>query len=423
VEAEKNTNSAVEKADPKRGYLQTKGRSLTWYLVQKYLRFDRSQPFITISALLAFIGVGIGIMVLIVAMAIMNGFDKEFEEKLFTMNYPMTVYSKGMERVGESDLQELRTQFPHLKFSPFITTQAIIKHGDRLEGGVVFGVDFASEKQINKVVKEALGDREVGKYEILIGSGYKDSLTLYEGKKVTLIFTNTEPTGLSLIPTMKRFIVHSFFTSGLIAYDKAYIYTSLESLQKITKYKKGRYDGIHIYSDDPFVDIEKLRQQLPIHLGVLGWWQLNGNFFSALAMEKRALFIVLMLIILVASLNIISSLLMTVMNRRKEIALLLSLGATKKEIKKTFFYLGSIIGGGGVILGTLLGFLGLFLLGTFDIIDLPADVYGTAKLPLELSFYDLCMIEIGAIVIVILSSYYPSYKATQIDVIKTLRNE
>ena len=156
---------------------------------------------------------------------------------------------------------------------------------------------------------------------------------------------------------------------------------------------------------------------------IVGWWEQNGNFFSALALEKRALFIVLMLIILVASLNIVSSLLMTVMNRRQEIALLLSLGTTKKEIKNTFFGLGMVIGGGGIIFGLILGLLGIWLLGSFDIVNLPADVYGSSKLPLELSSLDLFMIIVGAIFIVVVSSYYPAKKATKIDVLQTLRNE
>jgi len=114
---------------------------------------------------------------------------------------------------------------------------------------------------------------------------------------------------------------------------------------------------------------------------------------------------------------------MTVMNRRKEIALLLSLGAYKEEVKRTFFYLGLIIGGGGMIFGVILGFLSIYLLGSFDLIDLPADVYGSSKLPLELSFVDFISIVMGATIIVILSSFYPAHKATQIDVLETLRNE
>ena len=137
----------------------------------------------------------------------------------------------------------------------------------------------------------------------------------------------------------------------------------------------------------------------------------------------QALFIVLMLIILVASLNIVSSLLMTVMNRRQEIALLLSLGASKAEIKKSFFALGATIGGGGIVFGLVLGFFGVWLLGSFDIVNLPADVYGSAKLPMELSLLDLAMILVGAIVIVAFSSFYPAKKAAQINVLETLRNE
>jgi putative ABC transport system permease protein len=222
---------------------------------------------------------------------------------------------------------------------------------------------------------------------------------------------------------MKRFTYKANFESGLIAYDKLYMYTSLEGLSKILRYKNNTFDGIHVYSDVPFTDIKRIKEILPNYLSVVGWWQMNGNFFSALALEKRALFIVLMLIILIASLNIISSLLMTVMNRRKEIALLLSLGVYKDEIKKAFFYLGLIIGGGGMIFGIGLGFLSLYLLGSFDLIDLPADVYGSSKLPLELSLIDFSMIVVGAGVIVALSAFYPAHKATQVNVLDTLRNE
>jgi putative ABC transport system permease protein len=130
-----------------------------------------------------------------------------------------------------------------------------------------------------------------------------------------------------------------------------------------------------------------------------------------------------MLIILIASLNIISSLLMTVMSRRKEIALLLSLGASIKEVKHIFLRLGIIIGFSGIILGIGLGFGGIFILENFNIISLPADVYGTNKLPLVLDIIDFVSIVIGSIVIVFLSSYYPALKATQIDILDVLRNE
>ena len=362
-------------------------------------------------------------MVLIVAMAIMNGFDKEFERKLFTMNYPITIFGAFKGGVSLDDVNELKSQFGDMKFSPYISSQVIVKNGDKLEGGLVFGVNLDDEKAINSVVNDGIKEANLDNYGILVGKGIKDEFMLENGEKLILIFTKGDPGGFTLIPKMKRFEVRSDFSSGLIAYDKAYLYTNAKDLAVVLGYESDKFDGVHIYSDDPMNDIKRISAVLPKHLRAIGWWQQNGNFFSALALEKRALFIVLMLIILVASLNIISSLLMTVMNRRQEIALLLSLGASKNEVKKTFFALGSVIGGSGIIFGLILGLFGVWLFGNFDIINLPADVYGSSKLPMELSSVDLAMILVGAVLIVIASSYYPAKKATQIDVLQTLRNE
>ncbi|NLC27449.1 MAG: ABC transporter permease [Campylobacteraceae bacterium] len=393
------------------------------FLISKYLRFDKSQPFIAVSAFFAFFGVAIGVMVLIVAMAIMNGFDKEFQRKLFTMNYPLTVSSYMLGAVSKNDIDFIAKNMPDLKLSPYISAQVMLKRGQRMEGGLLFGVDSKSEVAINPIVADGLGKSHLENFTLLVGKGIYDTYMLEKGDKLTVVFTRAEPGGLGLMPKMKRFSIVDTFESGLIAYDKTYMYTDIKALSTVLGYEENLYDGVHIYSEKPFVDIKTLKEFLPQHLHVVGWWEQNGNFFSALALEKRALFIVLMLIILVAALNIISSLLMTVMNRRQEIALLLSLGVYRHEIKQTFFTLGMIIGGGGVVLGAMLGGISLWLLGSFDIIDLPADVYGSSRLPLELAWRDFWFIIIGAGAIVGISSYYPAKKATQVNVLETLRNE
>jgi len=399
-------------------------KSLVPYLVRKYIRFDRSQPFISISAILAFLGVSIGLMVLIVAMAIMNGTSKEFEEKISTMSYPITVIPTAQKYASKRLLVALQERFPNFIMSPYLNTQAIVKQSGRMSGAVIYGVDFDAESKINSIIKKSLQKYpKPKKFEAIVGENILKNFALEVGEKITVIFTEASPGGFSLIPTMKRFKIAGSFKSGLQAYDSAYIYTTLYALSKIVKVKPDLYHGIHISSPNPVEDIKKIRVILPEGYTAVGWWQQNGNLFSAMAMEKKALFIVLMLIILVASLNIISSLLMTVMNRRKEIALLLSLGATKEEIKKAFFYLGSLIGGAGVVMGAILGLVGIYLLGHFDIVTLPADVYGTSKLPLDLSVFDFVATIIGATLIVLFSSYYPSKKATEVDILTTLRNE
>lgn len=374
--------------------------------------------------LLAFLGVCVGLCVLLVAMAIMNGFDKEFEKRFFVMNYPITIVPKFYSPMNDDLVTELKREFPHLLFSPYISTQVVAKADNRFEGGVLFGVNFNDEVKINEVVAKALKDENLSGFDILVGSVLADELNLHKNDKLSLIFSNLSPSGFSLVPQAKRFDVKARFTSGLIFYDKAYMYTDVNALRKVLGISNQQsYDGVHVYSENAFKDVEKLKSYLKSDYAVVGWWEQNQNFFSALKLEKRALFIVLMLIILVASLNIVSSLLMIVMNRRTEIALLLALGVSKLEVKKSFFALGMLIGGGGMIIGIILAFFALWLLGNFDIVTLPADVYGTSKLPLDLSVMDFSLTLVGALIIIALSSYYPAKKATQINVLDTLRNE
>jgi putative ABC transport system permease protein len=400
-------------------------KQLINFIVKKYLKFDTKNPFISISAILAFVGVAIGVMVLILAMAIMNGTSKEFEDKLFTMNYPLSIYPQIEGSVNKELLESLETKFPNLIFSPYIKSQVMIQSGDEMSGGLLFGVDWQKEAKINKIYKKAIQDIDTfNKYDLIVGDGIKEDMLLYPNQKVTLYFTLLNPSGFSMMPKMKRFVYTSSFKSGLTAYDKAYMYTSIEALQTILKKPIDTYDGIHIFSSNAMQDIDMIKKELPMFsVGIIGWWQQNGNFFSAMKLEKQALFIVLMLIILIASLNIISSLLMTVMSRRKEIALLLSMGASAKEVQSIFLKLGSIIGISGIFVGAVFGFLGMYILGNFDIISLPADVYGTSKLPLLLENSDLFLILFGSLFIVLASSYYPAYKATKIDVLDVLRNE
>ncbi len=391
-------------------------------MVRRYLRFDPEHPFIFLSAILAFFGITIGVMVLIIAMAIMNGMEKEFEKRLFVMNYPLTIYPKVRESVDKELLENLEEKFYDLKFSPYMQTQVLIRKGSTLKGGLLFGVDPSREKEVNPVFAKAYGG-PMGKYGVIIGKPLARDLGIEKGDKIMFLFSRMEPAGLSFMPLTKRFVVEGLFRSGLNAYDESYYYTTFRTFEKILKRDKDIYDGIHIESKNPMRDIELLRAELPSSVGVLGWWEQNGNFFAAMQMEKRALFIVLMLIILIASLNIVSSLLMTVMNRRSEVALLLSLGASKKEIMQLFFRLGLIIGLGGILVGTALGLGGMEVLGRFDIISLPEDVYGTTRLPLDLDWRDFAGIVTGAFFITLFSALYPARKASQIDPLNVLRNE
>jgi putative ABC transport system permease protein len=397
--------------------------SIVGYLVKRFLRFDKEQPFIFLSALLAFSGIALGVMVLIIAMALMNGFDNEFKKKLTVMNYPLTIQPKFFGSVDSTLLHQLEKKFPELSFSPYINSSVLCRYDSMLEGGYLFGVDFKREAKVNDIVALGLKKHIPAGFEVMTGAALIKEYSISLNDRLTYIFTELEPGGIAMTPKMKRFKVTATFDSGLSAYDKGFSYTSLEAMQKILGLPAGLYDGIHVHTPNPEADISRLSAVLNDSVSIRGWWEDNGNFFSALKMEKMSLFIVLMLIILIAAINIISSLLMTVMNRRSEIALLISLGASKQEVKKVFLILGIVIGTLGIISGSLLGFFGIWILGTFDIISLPADVYPTSTLPLDLTAVDFFSIIIGAFVIVLLSAWYPAKKAADVDVLTVLRNE
>lgn len=399
-------------------------KKLVRFVVRQYLKFDKTNPFISVIGILAFLGVAIGVMVLIIAMAIMNGTKKEFEDKLFTMNYPITIYPIFSQTMNDSLAGELQTKFPNFIISPYVSTQAILQSENSMSGAMIYGVKPETEKKINKVFASAIGNSNLGKYQLIVGESVALELAIAPNSKLNAYFTNQSPTALSSSAKLKRFEFVKTFKSGLNAYDRSYAYTSLESLQTILEYEENEIGGIHIFSPNPMEDIKIIKNFINANdIAVLGWWEQNGSFFAAMELEKKALFVVLMMIVLIASLNIISSLLMTIMSRRKEIALLLSLGASKQDVKSIFLNLGLVIGFSGILFGIFLGFFGMFLLDYFDIISLPADVYGTSKLPLDLSIVDFVSILIGSSLVVFLSSYYPATKATKIDVLNVLRNE
>ncbi|MEO1928581.1 MAG: ABC transporter permease [Nautiliaceae bacterium] len=390
------------------------------FIIRRYLRFDKKHPFIYISFILAFLGIMTGVATLMIAMGIMNGMDKEFEKKLKVMNYPITVYS-SLVNVDERLLHKLQKKFPNFKYSPYIESSAVIQSGG-LYGVMLYGVDFKKESEINYIFKKAVKNIKTPKlFDVVVGSRLFADLGVGRGDKVVMIFSKMTPLGFGVSPILKKVRIAGVFNSGLVAYDKGIAYMNIKGLQRILH--QNYYSGIHIWSPNPFKDIEKIKKAVPPGVGVIGWWEQNGNFFAALKMEKRALFLVLMLIIIVAALNIISSLLMMIMSKRKEIALMLSLGASPKEIKAIFLKLGTFIGVIGIISGAILGGIGIWVLKTFDIIKLPVDVYGVSRLPVDLSLVDFGVIIVGAFVIVIFSSIYPAVKASKTDVLETLRYE
>jgi len=399
-------------------------------VIKHYLRYDKDNPFIFISSIMAFLSIAVGIAVLMIAMGMMNGTENEFKKRLFQMDYPLTLVPLGQNITTDELTSKLSKEFPALKFSPYYRTQIITKSGSNIKGSMLYGVDFEKEQALNEIFKKAYDDSlsTKSKFKIVAGQKLVEEMFVKKGEKLTLYFSEMQAIGFGSMPLQKRFTVDATYSSGISTYDDFIIYTTHEAFHKILKRTKSVYDGIHIYSDNAMIDADKINAFLKKEgyknkTRIVGWWEQHANFFAAMEMEKNALFLALLLIIIVASLNIISSLLMTVMSRRPEIALMKTLGATNSEIKNIFLKLGAIIGVGGIIGGTILGFFSIWVLTTFDIITLSADVYGFSKLPIDLTTTDFFSIIIGAVIIVLASSRYPAKKAASTDPLIVLRNE
>ena len=399
-------------------------------VIKHYLKKDKDNPFIFVSSIMAALSIAVGIAALMIGMGMMNGTENEFKKRLFQMDYPLTLIPLGQNIATDELSSKLSTEFPTLKFSPYYRTQIITKSGSNIKGSMLYGVDFDKEEKLNnifqKAYKKSIGTQS--KFKVITGEKLIEEMFVKKGDKLTLYFSEMQAVGFGTMPLQKRFTVDATYSSGISTYDDFIIYTTHEAFHKILKRKKSVYDGIHIFSNHAMEDTNKINAFLAKEgyknkVRIIGWWEQHANFFAAMEMEKKALFLALLLIIIVASLNIISSLLMTVMSRRPEIALMRTLGATNAEIKSIFFKLGAIIGIGGIVGGTLLGFFSIWILTTFDIITLSADVYGFSKLPIQLTVTDFFSIIIGAIIIVLASSRYPAKKAASTDPLIVLRNE
>ncbi|TQV61882.1 MAG: ABC transporter permease, partial [Sulfurovum sp.] len=229
-------------------------------IIKHYLRYDKDNPFIFVSAILAFLGITAGVMVLMLAMGIMNGTQQEFQKRLFVMNYPITLLSLDGQ-LDDKFINNMQTSFPNLKFSPYYTTQVISKSESNVNGSILYGVDFAKESKINEVFAKANKHPTIqSPFKVIAGAGLLTELNIKAGEKMTLYFSETQAVGFATMPLQKRFMVANSFDSGLKAYDKAILYTTLEAFQKVLKKDVGHYDGVHIFSAQPMVDIEKLKQ-------------------------------------------------------------------------------------------------------------------------------------------------------------------
>jgi lipoprotein-releasing system permease protein len=260
---------------------------------------------------------------------------------------------------------------------------------------------------------------------IIIGKELAGSLGVFPGDVMSVLSPVGKIGPLGMLPKIKQFRVAGIFEVGMFEYDSNLVLTDIGAAQEFFDMKQD-ITGIQLKLDDIYkaaVVRERLQKQLQFPLYAKDWMQMNRNLFSALKLEKFAMFVILILIILVASFNIVSTLIMNVIEKKREIAILKAMGATDRGIMHIFMLQGFLIGIFGTIMGVTGGYLLCYILNTYEVIKLPADVYYLSHLPVKTKFTDFLTVSVSAVVISFLATLYPAWQAAKVDPVEPLRYE
>jgi lipoprotein-releasing system permease protein len=399
----------------------------------RFLKARKKDGFLNVISIFSFIGISLGVAVLIIVMSVMNGFRTELINKIVGFNSHITVdYYDNYIDQDIINNKKLKLISKNIIFSN--SGEAIILTKNLTKGIVLRGYnsnEFA-DLEIIKNEKFKGNKSELQKNSLSIGNELRFSLDLQIGDEITLMSPSGVETIIGNLPKQKTFIITSVFNSGLADFDNNIAFINLSTLEEFFGYEiKDR--NIEIYLKKPN-DIEyqkKIVQKIFKDEFVYSWADMNNSLFSALKVERNVMFIILSLIIIVAAFNIISGLTILVKNKTRDIAILKSIGVLNKSIIKIFFLIGVLIGTSATIFGILLGVtfslyvenLRQFLSSTFDITLFPEEIYFLSKMPSEINPTSILIISLCSIIITIIVSIFPALNAAKLDPIKSLKYE
>jgi len=399
----------------------------------RFLRARKNDGFLNIISIFSFIGIGLGVAVLIIVMSVMNGFRTELINKIVGFNAHVTV--KPYE--NKIDINKINNEYLDQISENLILSnsgEAIILDNDSSKGIVLRGYSSQDFPKI-KIIKDKtfIGNRNnLKKNSISIGKELSFILDVKIGDTISVMSSSGVETIIGNLPKQKTFIVSSLFESGLIDFDTSVAFVNLETLEEFLSLKNDKRN-LEIYLKNP-QNIEKQKiiiQKIFPDEFIYTWSDMNKSLFSALKVERNVMFIILSLIIIVAAFNIISGLTILVKNKTREIAILKSIGLLNKSIIKIFFLIGMIIGTSATIFGIILGVtfslyvenLRKFLSSVFNISLFPEEIYFLSTMPSEINPSSIFLISLCSILITIIVSIFPALKAAKLDPIKSLKYE
>ena len=404
----------------------------------RYTRAKRRNHYISFISLVSMLGIALGIAALITVMSVMNGFEREIRSRILGVAAHVQVLAvEG----GLPDWRKVAAQtraFPEVvAAAPFVAAQGLLSSGAQVRGVFVRGIvpdledqvaDFSAHMRSGR-----LSDLQPGEFGIVLGSDLARGLRVQAGDRVTLIAPQGQVTPAGLVPRLKQFRVTGIFSVGHFEYDSGLALVRMEAAQVLYRLG-GAASGVRLKLKDLY-EAPRVAREIARTIGgdtyVTDWTQQNANYFRAIQIEKRMMFIILTLIIAVAAFNLVSTLVMVVTDKHPDIAILRTLGASPASIMKVFMVQGTLIGVIGTALGVLLGVVLSLNIDVvvpaiehaFNFQILSREVYYISELPSQLEWRDVWMVSSVALVLSFLATLYPSWRAARVNPAEALRYE
>jgi lipoprotein-releasing system permease protein len=414
------------------------------FVGMRYTRAKRKNHFISFISSTSMIGIGLGVAALIVVLSVMNGFQKELRTRILGVASHLEITGANNQLKDWQAVRSYSAKQPQvLASAPYITAQGMLSYGSGVQGAIVRGILPAEEDQVADLGRHMkmgrLQNLRPGEFGIILGTDLALALGAEVGDKVVLLAPQGQFTPTGVVPRLKQFRVVGLFQIGMYEYDVGLALIHMDDAAKL--YRMGdQVSGVRLKLNDLFdapaiagamsQQLNALSSQQSVYY-VTDWTQQHANFFRAVQMEKRVMFIILTLIVAVAAFNIVSTLVMAVTDKRADIAIMRTFGASPASILTIFMIQGALIGVIGTIVGAILGILIAlnidtiipFIEGLFHVQFLAKDVYYISDLPSELIWSDVITIVLLSFVLSLLATIYPSWKASKINPAEALRYE
>ena len=412
--------------------------NLPLFIGLRYSKAKRRNGFISFISLISIIGIALGVWALITVMSIMNGFEKELRGRILDVAAHVSVTGQtGWLYNGQAISDQIEVTDKVIGKAPYILGQGLISKGSAVNGALVRGIDPEQEIAVSGIHEYMTqGDFKLlaaGEYNVIIGEELAYKLGVGVGSKITIIAPKGQATAAGFMPRLRRFNVVGIFNLNMYEYDSTLVLTHIQDAAKLYK-TEDKISGIRLKLADVY-QAPIVRNELAKALGwqyqVSDWTRQHENFFRALAIEKRVMFIILFLIVAVAAFNIVSTLVMVVNDKQADIAILRTQGLSPKGVMGIFFIQGVNSGVIGTFFGAVTGVITAlnidvivpWLENLFGFQFFPADVYVISKFPAELHWDDVIMIVIAALGMSMVATLYPAWRASKTQPAEALRYE